>query len=776
MTKKDKSKKKAQKKKKDVGKIEKELEKTAKAETEEELRQKCKDLATIIEEMSSNMEEVPGANVENIIEPKLKEVEQKFTTQLQELKGGIESLEKKLERPVKGKGEGGDLVGKIEEKIEPRLTTLEEQMKALDKISELEETIKGITGEKEVKEGKEGKEIKKKLSILEDRIIQTMQEDLIEVKEAVENLYNSFDTMRDKTEKRIQQIQEALTPDTLKKLEDLISFLDKAVPSKVKEEVGDKFNTIFDQLNDLRENTLALETKMKKVLEEMGETRQTIKPIKEIKDDINKLQLEKDKLYKTIEDLKLKSTQMDNDLEFKFKIQIDELIKKFDDFDAVINNYLEAMEERANKLLSEFSKTKLQEIEKRYYTAVSSVQGSVENLNSELTKFEGMANSTFNSIKSGMEKLKFELEKFRKKEDEDFSKINQKMLANKLHLDKTMDALSHNIEEKLNKNIIQFREEIAEKSKTVELDLNQQFSDLTKTKLQEIENRYSDIFTPVEEKAKEMDLNLSKFKSSLTSNLNTIESKIEKLNVELRKFEDKNKDKYLKLDKRISDEKDLFEQKLKQYPDFIEDKVEKLFSELTESKISETEKKHSDVLHWVEQNINTLGSDLSNFKEFVNSNIKSLNAEDQTIKRNLNNLIEEASNVKSAKEDIKKTVSKKISEDFKDRLNSISSEISVLKGSLKEVSDRLKYFEIIDQKIAKLDSLRNRFLEEIEQQTAIINSIRETTKSELDKKFEADRTKYEDMLKNIMNEKRSLEEMMKRQREKISNYLRELKT
>ena len=770
------------KKKEDIEKLQKKLEQEAekkikketKTDTEKELRQKCKDLATIIEEMSSAVEEVPSGKIENVLEPKLKELDQKFTTQLQDLKGSLESLEKKIGKSGK-KGDLSGISSEIEEKIEPRLAGLEERMKALDKISELEEKVKNLP--EEPKEGKqtEGKKTPKKLSILEERVFQTMQEDMIELKEAVENLYNSFDRMRDKTDKNMQKIQEALTPETLEKLEELIAFLDKAVPAKVKDEVGNKFNSVFDQLRELREETSALDKMMKKVLEDVSESRQNIEPIKGIKEDVDKLQLERDKLYKLIEDIKIKSMQNDNDLEMSFKTQIDDIIKKFDGFDEVIENHLKSTGERVNKLLSEFSQTKLQEMEKKYYAEVSAVQESVKNLNSELSKFEELVNSTFDSLRSGMEKFNLKIDKLKEKEKDQHLKINQKILDNKVHLDKTIDALSNDIEEKLNRDMSGFREEFEEKSKDIEMDLNQKFSELTKNKIQEIENRYSDIVASVEERAKEMDLNLSKFKDSLTSNLNTIETSIKKLNTALNKIENKNKDNYQELEKKISNNKDLFEHKLNEYPELVEKKVNKLFIDLTESKISEMEKKHSDVMHWIQDNVNKMSSDLSDFKEFVNSSFENINTENQTMKEQLNKMIEEAETVKLVKEDIQKSAIKKISKDFENKLNSISSEISALKDGLKEVSESLKYFNTLDQKIAKLASQRNEFLENIAQQTAIINSVKEMTKSELDKKLEADRAKYEKLMKNIMEEKRSLEEMMKRQKEKAVAYLKELK-
>ncbi len=467
--------------------------------------------------------------------------------------------------------------------------------------------------------------------------------------------------------------------------------------------------------------------------------------------------------------------QDDNDLEMSFKTQIDGIIKRFDGFDEVIENHLKSTGERVNKLLSEFSQNKLQEMEKKYYAEVSSIQQSVKNLNSELSKFEELVNSTFNSLRGGMEKFNLRIDKIKEREKEQHLKINQKILDNKLHLDKTIDALSNDIEEKLNRDMSGFREEFEEKSKDMEMDLNQQFSELTKTRIQEIENRYSDIVASVEERAKEMGLDLSKFKDSLTSNLNNIETKIKKLNALLNRIENKNKDNYQKLEKKISDNKDLLEQKLNEYPKLFEKNVNKLFTDLSQPKISEMKEKNSEVLQWIQDNVNKISSELSDFKESVNSSFENFNTENQTMREQINKMVEEAKTVKSVEEYIKESVTKKISKDFENKLNRISLEILALKDGLKEVSEGSKYFNTLDQKIAKLASQRNEFLDNIAQQTAIISSVKEMTKNELDKKLEADRAKYEKLMKNIMEEKRSLEEMMKRQKEKAVAYLKELK-
>jgi len=363
-----------------IKKAQEQLEKAAKAETEKELKQKCKDLASIIEEMSTATEEIPVTKVEDILQPKLKEVAQVFDEQLKGLKETLETLEKKMEKPTKLKGQVSGAASRIEEKIEPRIASIEEQMKALDKIAEIEKKFNELTGET-----KDGKRVPK-LSILENRVIKAMQEDLMEVKEAVQNLYHSLNMMRDKTQKKIQKIQETLTPETLQKLHELIAFLDKAVPSKVKEEVGDKFNTVFDRLRELDKNVSGLEKRINKILKEVSENEQKLKVIKDIKASLAELYVEKDNLYKIAENIRTESAQSDDVVELKFQSNIDQVIKKFDEFDVVINNYLKDVQKKLNKTISEFSKTQVLALEKRYLKKLSPIKEDIKDLQIDLSK------------------------------------------------------------------------------------------------------------------------------------------------------------------------------------------------------------------------------------------------------------------------------------------------------------------------------------------------------------------------------------------------------
>jgi len=594
----EKPKKKVRKKKpvNDVKKAEKILEKAAKAETEKELKQKCKDLASIIEEMSTATEEIPVTKVEDILQPKLKEVAQVFDEQLKGLKETLETLEKKMEKPTKLKGQVSGAASRIEEKIEPRIASIEEQMKALDKIAEIEKKFNELTGET-----KDGKRVPK-LSILENRVIKAMQEDLLEVKEAVQNLYHSFNMMRDKTQKKIQKIQETLTPETLQKLHELIAFLDKAVPSKVKEEVGDKFNTVFDRLRELDKNVSGLEKRMNKILKEVSENEQKFKVIKDIKASLAELYVEKDNLYKIAENIRAESARSDDGVELKFQSNIDQVIKRFDEFDVVISNYLKDVQKKLNKTISEFSKTQLLALEKRYLKKLSPIKEDIKDLQIDLSKFQNLVNSTFESVRDSLDKLNLQLQRMKETDKEEHLKLKTKLME---QLEKFVSEPKHY-------------------SGAVEGAVEKFFSEIAESKLKEIENEYVAGISSAKDGVNNLDTRVSNFENFVNSNLDSLKIGMDKFNVQLQKLREDEIREILKLDKKIKSQKVQFEGIFKSYPKVIRDNVEKLFSSLAESKLVEIEKKHHIDLNFLKNGVDDLETRMSGFENVVNSTFDSV--------------------------------------------------------------------------------------------------------------------------------------------------------
>jgi len=582
--------------KNEIKEAEKKLEKAAKAQTEEELRRKCKDLASIIEEMSKTSEEIPVTKVEDILQPKLKEVTSVFDEQLKGMKETLASLEKKMEKPTKLKGEVTGATKQIEENLEPRISGLEEKLKALDKIEELEKKFNEVYGET-----KDGKKFPK-LSVLENRVIQTMQEDLLEVKEAVQNLYHSFNVMRDKTETKIGKIQESLTPETLEKLHELIAFLDQAVPEKVKEEVGDKFNTVFDRLKELNNNVSGLEKRMNKVFKDVTEIEQKFMVIKDIKTDIAELFVEKDKLYKTAENIRTESAQMGTDLEFKIQKEIDQLIKRFDQFDVIINNYLKDSQQKVNKSISDFSKRQILALEKRYTKKLSPIKEEIKTLQVDLSKFQNLVNSTFDSVRDSLDKLNLQLERIKETDKEKHLELEKKM----------MDQVGEFVSEPKNY------------TEAIEGAIDKFFSELAGSKLAEIQNKYVTGITTVRGSLNNLDARVTNFENTVNSTFDLLKGDMGKFDVRLQKLREDEVRGLLKLDKEIKKQKTHLEDTLKSYPNVIRANVEKIFTSMAETKLTEIEKGHHIDLVSVKKGVDDIETRIAGFEGVVNSTFDSV--------------------------------------------------------------------------------------------------------------------------------------------------------
>ncbi|MEM5799763.1 MAG: hypothetical protein QXZ43_03820, partial [Candidatus Aenigmatarchaeota archaeon] len=117
------------------------LEEQEKKETPEDLKKKVDSLVDIIEELSSNVDKSGIPEVENLIDTKLKEINEKFELKFQDLKNVLDSIEKKSGK-TKTKEEISALIEEFKKSIEPRFATLEDKLKLLDRLENLGETPK----------------------------------------------------------------------------------------------------------------------------------------------------------------------------------------------------------------------------------------------------------------------------------------------------------------------------------------------------------------------------------------------------------------------------------------------------------------------------------------------------------------------------------------------------------------------------------------------------------------------------------------------------------
>ena len=725
--------------KKEIKEAEKKLKEELKKQTEEELRQKCKDLASIIEEMSGEMEPISESQIENVIEPKIKEMDEKFQANIQELKGLIENLGKKIEKPTKIKGDITPLINEINEKLEPRLTGLEEKIESLSSIEDLENKIKSLTGESK----KGGEAPPKKMSILEEKIIQTMQDEIISIKESLQSISNEINVFTEKTDKKMQKFFQHLDPETVKKLEELIAYLDKTVPSKVRNEVGNKLKPIFDHLRHLRNFTDDLEKRLNKISKEVKEDKDKIDSLLELKHELKgsiiDLEIDKERLTKIIEESNKKSEKADLNLESEFKSQIDTLNNRFVDFEQVLNDYTKIMQDRVNKMLSEFSGDNLSKIEKKYYNALSSTQQSIKSLESQLNKFTDFANSNFASLKENMEAFNLRLEKFKELEKQEHLKLDNKMDSQKSDVKNTLN----------------------EYPKFIKDEVNQLFSSLTEEKLSELEKRYHNYLSEINENAKTIQSNLSKFQKTFNSTLPSFDSRIKTITSEIEKVKEKDKEIHSKLNKKITLDIAKLEDMVKEHSTNMENNVNELLNDLTKAKTTEIDNKFEEIVNEINEKSKVLSSQFLEFKDKITSSLSSLSADTKNLDSHLKKIKEKQIEFASKNE------INKINEKFKKVIQEAGTILSTKKEIEKNVYESM--LDDLNQKMALFDSKISGLKEDI-------NSITNMVKKELDKKLTADKIKFEEILGKIINEKKSLEKLLNEQNEKINSIVEELGT
>jgi len=514
-----------------------------------------------------------------------------------------------------------------------------------------------------------------------------------------------------------------------------------------------------------------------------------------------------------------KYEKRDVDLELKFKSQIDTLNKRFEDFEEVLNNYVKITQDRVTKMLSEFSDNSLSKMEKKYYNTLSSTQQSIKNLESQLKKFVDFVNLSFNSVKENSEDLNLRLEKFKELEKQEHLKLDKKMALDIEKIENMVKEHSKNMENnvtelfsnltksKISEIDSRFKEivnEINEKSKildsqllefkdTINLSLNsfsdnirklsidlnkindkfkntpkiiednvnKLFSGLTEQKLSELEKRYHNYLSEINENAKIIQSNLYKFEKLFNSTLTSFDSRIKTISSDIEKIKDNDREAHSKLNKKISLDIEKIENMVKEHSKNMENNVTELFSNLTKSKISEIDSRFEGIVNEINEKSKIIDSQLLEFKDTVNSNLTSFN--DNIGKLNFQlNKIDEKQTEFAFKNDIDK-----INDKFKEVIQEAGNIRSIKENIEKDIHDSMS--NELNQKLASVNSKILSLKEEI-------HSIKNMVKKELDKRLAADKIKFEETLAKIMDEKKSLEKILNEQKEKINSLLGELNT
>ncbi|MBU5690081.1 MAG: hypothetical protein QXM68_03225 [Candidatus Aenigmatarchaeota archaeon] len=223
-----------------------------KTETEEQLKKKVDSLVDIIEELSSNVDKNGLPEVENLIDTKLKEMNEKFELKFQDIKTVLDNIEKKAGRG-KTKEEISSLVDEFKKTLEPRLNTIEDKLKALDTLETMNEN----------KDDKKEKQPNQNLQPGQNYEIESIKRNVSEINQSLSSLKDQMDTIRNGV-----KAQGLLDSSDIQKLEHILSSLDEMIPQK---NVIDNFRITFREINDLRNKINEFKSDMQRVFEKQKE-------------------------------------------------------------------------------------------------------------------------------------------------------------------------------------------------------------------------------------------------------------------------------------------------------------------------------------------------------------------------------------------------------------------------------------------------------------------------------------------------------------------------
>lgn len=386
-----------------------------KPHSEEELKNKIQNMAQIIEELSDNPS--GSGDAEKAVESKMSEYDQKFGSQVQEIKGSLSELEKKIPKQTNLKGELEEKLKSLEEKIQPKFSELDEKLKALNKIEDIEKSIQAL-GTARSEKSAFNKATMDELDNLKTNV-GSLSKSILDVKEQLRDLE------RLPILERKLQVESVLDPQDVRRLEKVVSAVEEMVPKKI----------VDEKLKLFLENSKEFQKQMLKQRESLS------------RDFINHVS----KLEERVEII------------FKLQKSYAEIIeKKIDDTFSDFQTYLQLNVDRLkNNQLSFVTKNELKELRnhmetlhKKNYSMLIDLEKNIERraLKGEMDRVKRDIQDNFDSHRTSIEELRTEVDFLKKnltnkewtkkkidREVSDLRKLHYRMEDKLSKLEKKMD-------------------------------------------------------------------------------------------------------------------------------------------------------------------------------------------------------------------------------------------------------------------------------------------------------------------------------------------------
>jgi DNA repair exonuclease SbcCD ATPase subunit len=705
------------------------------------LLEKTKNLAGIIEDISSKYQEAPP--VEKVIEPKIKEINDKLESKLKEFGDSIDSIKKGIEKPEKSK-ELSSVLKEIKEKIDAKISSIEGQMKNFDKVSALEENIKSIN------ERLDSRPEMKELTMFGENV--ESQTKIGEVKKSIENLSESLNELKGEIEPRIQNLEnqikdveklsvleenikflnEKLGTEAVKKLKELIFSSDEIynqiIPQEIRRHVSDRLIPILSDIKELKESLEEHDARASKILSSISDIKNNVKLLDKLEENIDDLHSENEGLNKKLKEQESEFFDRFADLKSDIKKNLDDFYDEIQELKKTQKEISKTIGDRVKENISEFSKSKVSEIEKsvdsklvNIKTYLSNKQLDLENRIKQFNNIEKNLNQTIDNIQSKDKILADFVKKAKEIEgilkrtsvlEENIKLLNEKFGAENV---KKIKELTYSADEICNQ--------------VIPREVKRNISDRIMPVLSEFKSMKEDMI--------EFDKKVSKFSTTINEAKMKIKS-LEDTEEEMKEF---------------ITEKDKIHQKIK-------DQKSEVFEKLIESK-----------------------SDLRELAERVSKKMEELKKTQKEIEAKITDkVVEKVSEFsKSKTSEIEKSVDKR----FTDAKTYLSSKQLDLENRIKQLNDvqknldktlesvqsygkimeewdkRSKEINDVFQKISTIREAGNRLLEinkKIEKQKTEVEGIKEEVSGEILNKFDE---KTKDVFQRISGVERGMERLEK---------------
>jgi len=404
-------------------------EKQEEKQTEEQLKKKVDSLVEIIEELSSNVDKSGLPEVENLIDSKLKEMNEKFELKFQDLKTSLESIDKKTGRS-KTKEEISTLIEEFKKSLEPRFATLEDRLKLLDRLEAVGENQQDQNQQAPVQEIN-------RPTPTNNYEIEVIKRNIGEINQSLSGLKEQIDIIKNGV-----RAQGLLDANDVQKLENILSSLDEMIPQK---NVIDNFRVAFREINDLKSKINEFKQDLQRYAEKQKENYEDVSSrIETLVKYLNALMEDRDRSFDEISklatDTYTKTVNIEKSIEY-----LSRSLKDLQELASKHNERLKILDEMSKRLNATANKDDIKNFNEN-------IKRMIENNKKEIDNMNGIIFNMKNSLDARLsEEIKYTKERFDKIEriiDDGLRRNNELIKAvmeEKKGLDKAIEVRKQKI-------------------------------------------------------------------------------------------------------------------------------------------------------------------------------------------------------------------------------------------------------------------------------------------------------------------------------------------